>query len=241
MKDKFRTILVDDQRLARKDLRSLLAEYQNIEIVGEADSVSSAIELINATLPDLIFLDIQMPGETGFDLLEKIDIKAQVIFVTAFDEYAIRAFEVDAIDYLLKPVSPDRLRNAIDRLEKKNFTQEAPKRKLNYDDCMFLIINSHPKFLKIKSILSIKSAKDYSEILTVDGKKGLVPISMMEWESRLPENSFARIHRSTIVNLDYIEKVEKWFNNSYRVYLRGVETPFEMSRRYTARILERLG
>jgi two-component system LytT family response regulator len=241
MKKKYRAIIVDDQRLARKDLRSLLSEYENIEIIGEADSVTSAVTLINEISPDLIFLDIQMPGESGFDLFNKIDLKAQVIFVTAFDEYAIRAFEVDAIDYLLKPVNPERLRSSIERLVQEETTTVAPRHKLNYEDTMFLLMNTHPRFIKVKSIVYIKAAKDYSELVTSEGKKGLVQKSMTEWEQRLPESYFARIHRSIIINLEYIVRIEEWFSNSYRIYLKGIEAPLEMSRRYAVRMKERLG
>ncbi len=238
---KSRTIIVDDERLARKDLQSLLSEHDNIEIVGEADSVASAKKLIDETDPDLIFLDIQMPGESGFDLLEKADVSAKVIFVTAFDEYAIRAFEVDAIDYLLKPVNPDRLRNAIERLEREVPNRYERTRKLEYTGALLLTINNHLKFLHVSSILSIQAAGDYSELTLVEGKKGLVLKSMQEWEDRLPENHFCRIHRSAIINMEYIDRIEEWFKNSYRVHLRGVDTPILMSRRHAALLKQKLG
>jgi two-component system, LytTR family, response regulator len=241
MKKRLRTIIVDDERLARKDLRSLLEENQDIEIVGEADNVENAIKVINEKDPDLIFLDIQMPGQSGFDLLEEIDVKAKIIFVTAFDEYALKAFEVDAVDYLLKPVNPERLRNAIERVEKEGQMPPSIKRKMLYDDMMFLYINNHMKFLKVKSILCIQSAGDYSEVITSSGQKGLVQKSMAEWEERLPENYFIRIHRSTIINMEHVTKVEEWFNNSFHVYLTNIDTPFVISRRYASKIKERLG
>lgn len=241
MKKKMQALIVDDERLARKDLRSLLADYHNIEIVGEADSVASAIKLIDDKKPELIFLDIQMPGESGFELLDKVDVKARVIFVTAFDEYALRAFEVDAVDYLLKPVNPDRLRMAIERAEKEGPVKFVSKRKLQYNDTMFLLINNHLKFLKVNSIVCILAAADYSEIITTEGKKGLVQKSMTEWEERLPENNFCRVHRSTIINMEYILKVEDWFSNSYRVFLKNIDTPFVMSRRYVSKLKEKLG
>ena len=240
MKKKIRAIIVDDERLARKDLQSLLSERKGIAVVGEADSVSSAIHLIKEQDPDLIFLDIQMPGESGFDLLEKYDVKARVIFVTAFDKYAIRAFEVDAIDYLLKPVNPERLKTAIERLEKENFRQFFPRQKLKNQDMMFITVNNHLKFIRVNSIVCIQAAGDYSEIITLDGKKGLVQKPMAEWEERLPETNYCRIHRSTIINMDQIVKIEEWFNNSYHVYLKGFETPFVMSRRYASRLKSNL-
>jgi len=234
MKKKLRAILIDDERLARNDLRSLLSEYKNIEIVGEADGVQKALELINTEDPDLLFLDIQMPGESGFDLLDKADLHARIIFVTAFDEYAIRAFEVDAIDYLLKPVNPERLRTAIERLQREDMTSNGGKRSLEYDDALLLTLNSHLKFIRVNSILFIQAAGDYSEVQTVDGKKGLVQKSMSEWEQRLPEKYFSRIHRSTIVNIEYVTKIDEWFGNSYQVVLKGIDTPFTMSRRFAA-------
>ena len=241
MKKKTRAILVDDERLARKDLRSLLAEYPGVEVVGEADSVAAAAELIAETSPDIIFLDIQMPGESGFDLLERADIKSRVIFVTAFDEYAIRAFEVDAVDYLLKPVNPDRLCAAMERLEKEVVSAEPSKQRLEIEDSLFLSVNSRLKFIKLRAIVYIQAAGDYSEIYLADGKKGLVQKKMGEWEERLPASHFCRIHRSTIINMDCIDRVEEWFSNSHRVYLKGVEAPLVMSRNYASLLKDKLG
>jgi two-component system LytT family response regulator len=241
MKKKLQAIIVDDERLARNDLRSMLSEYKNIEIVGEADNVYKAVELINAEDPDLIFLDIQMPGESGFDLLEKIDLRARVVFVTAFDEYAIRAFEVDAIDYLLKPVNPERLKTAIDRLSREDISPTEHRRNLEYDDAMLLTINSHLKFLRVNSIVYIQAAGDYSEVMTNENKKGLIQKSMAEWEQRLPEKYFCRIHRSTIANIEYITKIDEWFGNSYQVHVKGIETPLTMSRRYAALLKQKKG
>jgi two-component system LytT family response regulator len=241
MKKKYRAVLVDDERLARKALRNLLTAHESIEIVGEAENVASAEKLIAEYDPDLIFLDVQMPGESGFDLLEKADVKANVIFVTAYDEYAIRAFEVDAVDYLLKPVDPARLQSAIERLDRESVNRQEPKQKLLYDDPLFLTIDGHLRFLRISSIVYIQAAGDYSELVLTDGKKGLVLKSMMEWEERLPENHFCRIHRSTIVNMNHIDRIEEWFKSSYKVHLRGVETPLSMSHRYAALIKQRRG
>jgi two-component system LytT family response regulator len=174
----FNALIVDDERLARKDLISLLGPYGQVSVIGEADSVPSAVKAIQKLNPDVIFLDIQMPGDSGFDLLEKTDIEAHIIFVTAYDEHAIRAFEVNALDYLLKPVNPDRLAKALEKLELQE--QEAPARirKLNYDDRLFLLLGKHYKFLKVKTILNIMAAGDYSEVLTSDGNKSLTLKSM---------------------------------------------------------------
>ena len=241
MDKKYKTLIIDDERLARKDLLLLLKEHGNIDVVGEAEDVPSALKAINDLNPDLIFLDIQMPGESGFDLLDKTKIQSKIIFVTAFDEYAIRAFEINALDYLLKPIHPDRLARAIDRLESIEENGGDAGRQLEYEDRLFLTIDTRMRFLKVNSIMSITAAGDYSEVLTKDGEKGLALKSMKEWENRLPDTYFVRIHRSTIINMEYIERLEEWFNYSYRVYLKGVENPFVMSRRYAVKLKQKMG
>ncbi len=238
---KFNALIVDDEPLARKDLKALLSGFENVIVTAEANNLTEAKKAINETDPDLIFLDIKMPGESGFDLLKLENIRGKVIFVTAFDEYAIRAFEVNARDYLLKPVSEERLRIAIDRLEEKDDENAQPKKKLLYDDRVYILMNNQYQFVKISGIRLISAADDYTEITTIDGISRLTQKSMNEWESRLPENHFARIHRSTIVNLNEIIKIEPWFNNASRVYLQDLEKPLVMSRRYSARIKEIYG
>jgi len=241
MKKPFNVLVVDDERLARKDIVSLLSVHENMTVVGEADDVPSAIKAIEKLNPDVIFLDIQMPGDSGFDLLEKADVDAHVIFVTAYDEYAIRAFEVNALDYLLKPVNPDRLAKALEKLELQEQETPARIRRLNYDDRLFLLLGKHYKFLKVKTILNIMAAGDYSEVLTSDGNKSLTLKSMKEWETRLPDQQFIRIHRSTIINMEFIDRVEEWFNFSFKVYLKGIEEPYLISRRYATKLKDKLG
>ena len=229
-------MIIDDERLARAKLRSMLAEFPGIEIAGEADSVSEAVKVVEKTNPDIIFLDIQMPHAIGFDLLEKIQTDAKIIFVTAYDEYAIRAFEVNALDYLLKPVAPKRLAQAIERLSS---APDAVKKSLEYDDFIFVNSGRNLKFIKIGSIKCILAADVYSEILTDDGNKFLLLRSLSDWENRLPAKNFLRIHRSTIINLEYVERVEKSFNNSHTVLLRGIRELFAVSRRYAAKIKDK--
>lgn len=240
MKRKFNAIIVDDERLARKELISMLKDFPEINIIGEAQSVESTLTLIKDTKPDVIFLDIQMPGNSGFTLLDKISQNIKIVFVTAFDEYAIRAFEVNAVDYLLKPLNPARLKSTIDRLHLESANKQIFSRKLDYKDSIFLLINSHMKFIKISSIQIINASGDYTEIFTSDPIKGLTSKSMKEWETRLPEKHFVRIHRSNIINLNYITNIEEWFNHSYRVYIKGFDQPFIMSRRYASKIKENL-
>lgn len=241
MQKKFSAFIVDDERLARADLISMLTGYKNIEVVGEAADVASAAKAIKTSNPDIIFLDIQMPGETGFDLLEKVPIDSKIVFVTAYDEYAIRAFEVNALDYLLKPVNHERLSQTIERLELDKMIDEEDLSQLDYSDSLFLTMNNQLKFLKINTIVAISSAGDYSEVADTDGLTQLTGKSMKEWEKRLPPKHFVRIHRSTIINLDFIRRTEKWFNYSYRVYMEGIEKPFLISRRYVVKLKNLLG
>lgn len=241
MTQRWKALIVDDERLARKELRSLLAEHAIIEVIGEAENVEQALALIPTIEPDVVFLDIQMPGESGFNLLEKIEPTFKIIFVTAFDAYAIRAFEVNALDYLLKPINPTRLAQAIERLSASDHLSEQPVRKLEYDDRLFVESGERSRFLKIASIVYISAADDYSEVITDDGQKSLVLKSLREWEERLPEKHFTRIHRSAIVNLEYVEKIEGWFNRSYRIYLHNVAEPLMMSRRYAVKLKSKFG
>jgi two-component system LytT family response regulator len=240
MAEKITAIIIDDERLARKELRTMLAEHGEIEVVGEADSVEGAARLIAETAPDVLFLDIQMPGETGFDLFEKIKINARIVFVTAFDQYAIRAFEVNAVDYLLKPVNPERLSAAVARLA-ENAPRPTPARRLAYDDRLLIEMDDRSCFLKIASIIAVRAAGDYSELVTTAGGASLVQKSLKEWEERLPIKHFARIHRSAIVNLEFVESLELNSHHSYQLRLPHIAEPLVISRRYAAQIKQRFG
>ena len=239
MAPKYKAIIVDDEKLARLDLRNVLKSMEEIEIIGEANSVNAAEQLINKLHPNLVFLDIQLRGESGFDLLDKVDAELDFVFVTAYDKYAIRAFEVNAQDYLLKPVSADRIRLTIGKLNHNANKEAASQRRLNYDDVIFLMLNSRYRFLKIETIIAITSEADYSYIHTNDKGRSITRKTMREWENRLPENHFCRIHRETIVNLEYVTKIDDSLSNSYKVYIKGIEKPFLMSRRYAAKIKEK--
>jgi two-component system, LytTR family, response regulator len=241
MKKNFNAIIVDDERLARKDLISLLKDFDNIKIVGEAEDVKTAKSICDRLNPDIIFLDIQMPGESGFTLVEKINPDVKIIFVTAYDEYAVRAFEVNALDYLMKPVNPERLKETIERLMQETENAYKKNKTLCYEDTLFILLNSQMKFIKISDILSIESSGDYSEINLKNRIKGLTSKPMREWEERLPENHFVRIHRTAIVNLNFIQKVEEWFNNSFKVYVSEKTEPLIISRRYASKLKKKMG
>ncbi|MBN2348083.1 MAG: response regulator transcription factor [Bacteroidales bacterium] len=231
------TIIIDDERLARVNLRKLLEPFTHIIIVGEAGSCKEAIQSINLNQPELIFLDIQLMGETGFDLLDKINSGIQVIFVTAYDEYAIRAFEMNALDYLLKPVNPERLKKTIERISIPSTKNRFSNRKFNYNDAVYVNLNSNTsKFLRIRSIIYIKPVGNHTKLMTNEKINCVVLKTLKQWEDELPEENFIRIHRSTIVNIEYIIRIEKYSTACHRVYLKNVTEPFEISRRFLTQL-----
>ena len=209
-----------------------------VRVVAEAESVRTAAELVRTCDADVVFLDVQLAGESGLELLSLIDPSVAVVFVTAFDEYAVRAFEVNALDYLLKPVAPARLARAMERLGAPNGDSSPPATaaRLDYQDRLFLRLDVRMGFVKVAEIVSIESDGDYSVVRLVGGRTHRARKSLREWTARLPENAFARVHRSTIVNLEFVERVEEWSHFSYRLYLRGTSAPVTMSRRYAGQL-----
>ncbi|MGH7491101.1 MAG: LytR/AlgR family response regulator transcription factor [bacterium] len=232
----FKTLVVDDEWLVRSELKIMLAGYPEIVLVGEAANVAQAIPLIAATRPEVIFLDVQMPGASGFDLLEHVDVSAKIIFITAYDKYAIRAFEVNALDYLLKPISKERLAKAIKKLGMNDAVHTAQSKKAGYDDVIYLIVNGALKFIKLSMLKCITAEGNYSYLYYADKPRALVSKTLQDWEDILPEQHFVRIHRSAIVNFEFVEKVRKCKNYTQEVYVRGIEKPFMMSRRYAAKL-----
>ena len=237
---KYRTIIVDDEKFTRGDLRELLSAYPTIEVVGEAKNIKTAVEAIERLKPDLIFLDIQFPGETGFDLFDKIAVTSKVIFVTAYDEYAIRAFDVNACDYLLKPVNPDRLALAINRLQENRDKVISQNLTLTNEDSVYLQMNYKYFFVRVDSIIKITATDHYTEIMTTKGLKGLTNKHLREWENCLPKESFIQIHRSTIVNINFVEKVERGANYSQLIKIKNIDQPLQVSRRFASRIKEKM-
>jgi len=244
---RLRALVIDDERLARRELRGLLAAHEAIEVVGEAASETDALELIARTHPEVLFLDVQLCPGTGFDLLERIEQPVRIVFVTAFDTFALRAFEVNALDYLLKPINPQRLAQAIERLTAADVAggaptpHAAPPPRLTLDDRLFVEAYGRSRFLPVSSVVSITAEGDYSQIQTSEGERWLVLKSLREWEHRLPAQHFARIHRSMIVNLACVERLESAFNRGYLVHLRGLTAPVPMSRRRATILKTRFG
>jgi two-component system LytT family response regulator len=157
----WKAVIVDDERLARAKLRAMLEHYPQISITGEADSGEAALRLINEMSPDVVFLDIQMPVVSGFDLVNRLERPVKIVFVTAFDEYAIRAFEINALDYLLKPVTQERLTRAVERLSHSAASPEVPSRRLEHDDFLFLTVGGNSRFLRVREIKYISAADVY--------------------------------------------------------------------------------
>lgn len=230
-----RALVVDDERLARVELCSMLAKHPGIVVAGEATSVQSAIEQIAALGPDLIFLDIRLSDGSGFDVVERIPVTFDVVFVTAFDAHAIKAFEVNAIDYLLKPVNADRLAEAVSRLDAAP-THTTVASTLERDDRIFVRAGASWRFLQIATIRLIEAAGDFTRLYISDGSVFLLGKSLREWQDQLPSRHFVRIHRSVIVNLDHVLKVEEWSGQTFNVYVKGLDTPFPMSRRYATHL-----
>ncbi len=234
-----KTIIIDDEYLARLELKALLNDFPSIDIVGEASSIDETLELLARVKPQLILLDIQLGGETGFELLEKVHKNFHVIFVTAYDQYAIKAFEVNALDYLLKPVHPNRLKEAIDRVNQV-LTPTDELKKFDYSDHLFVTTKETSRFIPLNKISHIISEGDYSVIHTVEKKRYTILKTMKKWENELPNSHFMRIHRANIVNISFIERVEKYFNNTSRVYMKDNESILEMSRRYGAALKNKM-
>jgi two-component system LytT family response regulator len=237
-----RAIIIDDERLARLELKKLLQDFPEVEVVDEAANADEAITKIESQNPDLIFLDIQMPGKTGFEMLGELDKTPQVIFTTAFDQFALKAFEVNALDYLLKPVEPKRLADAIQKLQ---FTDGKEHRSemvvtnnsiLTENDQVFVKDGERCWFVKLSDIRLFESVGNYAKVF-FGNNKPLILKSLNALEERLDEKTFFRANRKHIVNLRMIEKVEPYFNGGLLLELKGGEK-IEVSRRQTVKFKE---
>ena len=233
-----KAIIIDDERLARQELKNLLAPYPEIQIVGEANNAETAIESIKLLKPDVIFLDIQMPGKNGFDLLEEISGVPEIVFVTAYDEHAIRAFEVNALDYLLKPVQPNRLAETVKKILNKDVSekQEAKEQTqlLNDNDQVFVKDGEKCWFVKLSEIRLFESEGNYVRIY-FDKNRPLILRSLNNLDERLNNRTFFRASRKHIINLKWVESIENWFNGGLMVKLKGGEQ-VEISRRQAAKL-----
>jgi len=240
-----KAIIIDDERLARTELRKLLQDYPEIEIVDEASNAEEGIQKIENHNPDLVFLDIQMPGKTGFDMLSELDHSPQVIFTTAYDEYALKEFEVNALDYLLKPIEPRRLADAVEKLrrtthnggaEKINHHHSEPTNILGESDQVFVKDGERCWFVKLSEVRLFESVGNYAKVF-FGGNKPLILKSLNALEERLDDKVFFRANRKHIVNLRMIDKIEPYFNGGLLLELKGGEK-IEVSRRQTVKFKE---
>ncbi len=241
-----KTLLIDDERLARAELRRLLENFPNVNIIGEASNADEALPMIEDLQPDLLFLDIQMPGKNGFELLQSLEGKApEVIFTTAYDDYAIKAFEFNALDYLLKPVELHRLTEALNRVEEERrptddatTTGKDSPRLLSERDQVFVKDGERCWFVKLDKVRLFESMGNYVR-LYFDDQKPLVLKSLNALEDRLEPATFFRANRKHIINLHWIEKIEPWFSGGLLVTLRGGDK-IEISRRQAIRFKDLL-
>jgi two-component system LytT family response regulator len=230
-----KAIIIDDERLARQELKNLLSGYKEVEIVAECADAVQALEKINELKPDVIFCDIQMPGKTGLQLAEEISGTIDVVFVTAHDEHAIKAFELNAFDYLLKPIQPQRLAETIKKLSVKETSVKVENNTpLSKNDMIFIKDGDKCWFVKLENIRLFESEGNYVRVY-FDNYKPLILRSLNSLETRLNEKEFFRASRKHIINLDYIASVEQWFNSGLNVKLKdGREV--EISRRQAVKL-----
>jgi two-component system LytT family response regulator len=226
-----KALLIDDERMARQELRRLLLAHPEIEVAGEARSGEEALELIRRLNPDLLFLDIRMPGMTGFELLENLESAPEVIFTTAYDKYAVKAFEVDALDYLLKPVEPARLAGAVAKLG-------LPRTRAR-SDRFFVRDGERCWLIRVEDLTLLESEGNYTR-LYFGSQKPLIQRSLSALEARLDPAVFFRTGRRHLVNLKWVERVEAGPAGKVAATLRGGMT-VELSRRRSARFRELLG
>lgn len=230
---RIRVIVIDDERSSREELKAALKEYADFELIGEARNADEAREQITTKHPDLIFLDIQMPEKTGFDLLESLDEVPAVIFTTAFNEYAVQAFEVNAMDYLMKPVRQERFAKAIEKIRSNIEQKSFPDKTIRADRQIFIKDGSKCYFARLSEIYLIESVNNYSR-LYFDGKKALLKRSVRQWEEMLEATLFFRISRTRIINIHYIQEVHRLPKGKLKISLKTGEL-LDVSNRQSAK------
>lgn len=230
---KIRAVIVEDSRLARNELKELIKLHDDLELVGEASNVDDGVELIESESPDLLFLDINMPEKDGFDLLEMLDEVPITIFTTAYDEYAIKSFEYNALDYLLKPVSNKRFDMALEKVRVKMASKQednnSATKKLTEGSQIFIKDGEDCWLVKVGDISLFEIVGNYTRVFFED-KKPMLYKSLNQVEEKLPEDSFFRANRQQIINTNYIENVVPWFNGKLKLTMKNGEE-VEVSRR----------
>ena len=220
-----RVVIVEDSRLARLELCEQLSQLPNVTLVGQADTVESATALIDEVQPDLILLDIDLPGGTGFDLLEQLEVLPKVVFTTAFDEYALKAFEANAVDYLLKPFSKERFEKAINKFlehqpaEHKNIQQLAAQNPGSQPNRIVLKDSGQVRIIPVKDIIRLEADGDYVKIYSREGNF-MKKKTLQHFEDTLSKEVFARIHRTHLLNISYLERIDPYHKNSHIARLK---------------------
>lgn len=238
MKTILRAVIVDDEAPSRHLLKQLLMMHPNIEVIGEANSAASAVELCGDLRPDVLFLDVQMPDGDGFSVLPKLEPLPAIIFVTAYDRFAVRAFEVNAVDYILKPPGAGRLASAIQRIMLSP-KQTAPQPFL-HDDQIFLRSDSAMRVVFVAEIAGIEAEGNYTRVHLVDGSSMFIRRGIAEWMRLLPLSHFVRLHRSLIVNLRAVQNVVWEERDEMTVEMAGFSVPVRLSRRAALRLRKAL-
>ncbi|EPR73106.1 two-component system regulatory protein [Winogradskyella psychrotolerans RS-3] len=227
-----KAVIVEDSRLARNELKELLKVHQDIELIGEAENVDEGFELITKTNPDLLFLDINMPEKDGFELLEMLDDVPITIFTTAFDDYAIKSFEYNAFDYLLKPISQKRFSSSITKvLEKISTTSTTTEKEegLRLDKQIFIKDGEQCWLVKVQDISLFEIVGNYTRVF-FDSNTPLIYKSLAQIEEKLPSDVFFRANRQQIININHVKKVVSWFNGKLKIEMNSGEE-IEISRR----------
>lgn len=235
----YRTLIVEDEYLAAEELRKMLEAHPEIEILGTADSLPMAIELIQKLKPQLLLLDINLRGASGFDLLEQLDEVPLVIFITAYDQYALKAFEVSALDYLLKPINPQRLVEAIAKVKKQSLPKDKEAASLSIDKRIFIKDGDQCFFVPLAEVFLIESVGNYARIY-YGGNKPLLHKSLNYLEEKLPPSHFFRANRQFILNVEFIQNIQTYFNNTLLVDLPGGHK-VEISQRQSVKFKEWMG
>ena len=236
-----KALIIDDERLARTELKRLLTPFKDLQVVGEAVNADDAADKINELKPDLLFLDIQMPGKSGFDLLEELDSVPTVIFTTAYDEYALKAFEYNALDYLLKPIEPKRLEETINKLiekDRKKNAADSDKEILAESDQVFVKDGERCWFVRLEKVRLLESEGNYVRLYFEDHKP-LILRTLNYLDERLDSKAFFRANRKHIVNLKWIDSIEPWLNGGLLVKLKDGHK-VEVSRRQAIKFKDML-
>lgn len=230
---KIKVVIVDDERSSREELKRALEFYEDFVLVGEAENADTAKDLIETEMPDLIFLDIQMPEKSGFDLLESLDKAPEVLFTTAYNEYAVQAFEVNALDYLLKPIREERFEKAIEKIRNIIKQKSDLSNAVTKEQKIFIKDGEKRFFIQLDEIYLIESLENYTR-LYFQGKKALQRRSLRQWEELLDETIFFRINRTEIVNIKYILEVNQTSSGRLEIKLKTGEL-LEVSNRQSAK------